>query len=516
MDCDIFVCYSSDDKAVAEAICAKLGIVGVRCRLAQRNIIYRSELESSNYSCILSCSIMVFVFSKNSNESIPVRREVEAASCHNVVVVPFRIDNSEPSLDLKFHTGAVHWLDASTGPLEVHIDRLVSIVSEFIDVRSQMHANNAMSACGTSEQSTEGRGEFVDFSARRPSTLTDTARPQCRKNSVSGLMLAPFALLGQGLGWVRDRVASVLSGELATHSMDVAPCPPETSEYGRGKYPPDAAQGDEVDCSVYAPPRVSARSRFLIQAYAHLAEQAMLVREQAKEIDPSSSLRGASALGTIIAPRSRLGFELILPGCEIDAPMQHLVWRRRADYVSFEILAPKERNGGQLMGSLIVSQDDVPIGRIKFKLELTESTIESASVTSVGEAKRFNLAFISYCSKDRDEVLRRVQMLSLAGVPYVQDLLSLEPGDLFETKLLRWIDESDVMFLFWSDCAKKSSWVEKEWKYALENKNDDYILPVIIEGPPFPEPPVELKHLHWSDKILYFLSRTNCNIVCCL
>ena len=62
--------------------------------------------------------------------------------------------------------------------------------------------------------------------------------------------------------------------------------------------------------------------------------------------------------------------------------------------------------------------------------------------------------------------------------------------------------------LFWSSSAKSSEWVEREWRRALARRGLDHlappeIVPVIIEGPPIPEPPQELTHLHFSDYLLY-------------
>jgi len=86
-----------------------------------------------------------------------------------------------------------------------------------------------------------------------------------------------------------------------------------------------------------------------------------------------------------------------------------------------------------------------------------------------------------------------------------QDVLDLDPGDRWEKELYRRIDESDVLFLFWSQAAKDSEWVEREWRYGLERRGDDFIEPWPIEGPPVPSPPEDLKHLHFGDRILYFL-----------
>jgi hypothetical protein len=72
------------------------------------------------------------------------------------------------------------------------------------------------------------------------------------------------------------------------------------------------------------------------------------------------------------------------------------------------------------------------------------------------------------------------------------------------------IDECDLSLLFWSSAAKASEWVLKEAGYALNRQKGDPnappdIHPVIIEGPPVPEPPPELRHLLFNDPLIYFM-----------
>jgi hypothetical protein len=103
-------------------------------------------------------------------------------------------------------------------------------------------------------------------------------------------------------------------------------------------------------------------------------------------------------------------------------------------------------------------------------------------------------------------------MLDRLGVPYFQDLLSLEPGQRWEPLLYRYIDESDVFYLFWSSAAKRSKWVRKEVQYALRRQSESpapppEIVPVIIEGPPPVAPPRYLAALHFNDKFLYFIDK---------
>jgi hypothetical protein len=109
-------------------------------------------------------------------------------------------------------------------------------------------------------------------------------------------------------------------------------------------------------------------------------------------------------------------------------------------------------------------------------------------------------------------VLERVQLLPILGVRTFQDVLDLTPGERWERSLYRHIDISDIVLLFWSNAAKRSKWVRKEVRYALDRKHgDEFALPeigpVIIEGPPVPRPWKELADLHFSDRMIYFMDR---------
>ena len=229
----------------------------------------------------------------------------------------------------------------------------------------------------------------------------------------------------------------------------------------------------------------------------------------AEEFDSDTSRRGVTALATEVRRGSGLRFELTLDSLVIADPVQELIWYGETASVQFGVAIPPDHGSGTVIGKVLICQDTVPIGRLLFKLRVVArgaiQTPSDRQPCASGVARRYTLAFISYASCDRPEVLRRVQMLSAVGIRYFQDVLDLDPGDRWARELFLHIDESDVMFLMWSSAAQESEWVRKEWMYGLEKKGDEYIRPVIIEGPPSPAPPPELRHLHFSDRVLYFM-----------
>jgi hypothetical protein len=274
--------------------------------------------------------------------------------------------------------------------------------------------------------------------------------------------------------------------------------------------------GDRVECSVFAPPMVSPGSSFLIQVFAHISAQAREAMLRAREFDADSVRRAIKTLESSVSRGTKLAFCLTMPGLQVDDPVQSMVWWGATESVQFGVSVPKRCRLGGVVGTVTISQDWMPIGHIKFTLTVAASlpAVEARppAISAVGEAaKRYEMAFVSYASADRTKVLERVQVLPMFGVRTFQDTLNLEPGERWKQSLYRHIDESDIVLLFWSKAAKRSKWVRKEVRYALDRKHGDAsappeIGPVIIEGPPVPRPWKELAYLHFNDRIIYFMN----------
>ncbi|HKU45193.1 MAG TPA: toll/interleukin-1 receptor domain-containing protein [Polyangiales bacterium] len=267
--------------------------------------------------------------------------------------------------------------------------------------------------------------------------------------------------------------------------------------------------GDGVDCSLVFPPAAARAATLLVQVFAHLPDQRAIIEREARRLDGTATRRATRRLRVAISRGDALQVELQARGLEIDERVQELVWTGQPESVQFGVRVPDSHPGGNVIVTAIVSRDGLPLGALKGVLNVG-STANAVEAEEVGIARRFRRAFVSYATKDRDQVLRRVQMLHSLDIDYFQDLLSLSPGERWERELYRQIDRCDLFLLFWSTAAKQSDWVMQEVQYALDRKRGDddalpEIRPVILEGPPVPTPPAELAHLQFNDLLVYLL-----------
>jgi len=129
---DVFVSYSAKDKLVADAIVARLEQDSIRCWIASRDIAPGTSWGDAIVNAIAGSRIMVLVLSANSNRSRQVVREVQRAVADEVIILPFRIENIDPTGAMAYFLGTEHWLDALTPPIERHLERLRTTIAALV------------------------------------------------------------------------------------------------------------------------------------------------------------------------------------------------------------------------------------------------------------------------------------------------------------------------------------------------------------------------------------------------
>jgi TIR domain len=126
---DVFVSYSQSDHDCAFEMVAKVEAQGIDCWIAPRDISPAADWAAEIIDAIANARIMILIFSRSSNESPQVRREVERAVHKGLNILPFRIENVLPSKSLEYFLSAQHWMDAFTAPREAHYDRLCAYLA---------------------------------------------------------------------------------------------------------------------------------------------------------------------------------------------------------------------------------------------------------------------------------------------------------------------------------------------------------------------------------------------------
>jgi hypothetical protein len=130
---DILISYSSKDKAIADAMCSRLESNGIRVWIAPRDILEGESYPTAIIKGIKKCSIIVLLFTSNSNQSLWVPREIERGVNYGKIIIPFKIEEVIPIHgDIELCTCTQHWLDAMTPPLESNIERLIETVKKLL------------------------------------------------------------------------------------------------------------------------------------------------------------------------------------------------------------------------------------------------------------------------------------------------------------------------------------------------------------------------------------------------
>src|SRR5262249_33780703 len=106
--------------------------------------------------------------------------------------------------------------------------------------------------------------------------------------------------------------------------------------------------------------------------------------------------------------------------------------------------------------------------------------------------------FASYAREDIDVVESVASIMHALNLGELRwDLKVLNAGVDWQESVYYEINIADSFQLFWSEFAKASRNVRKEWKYALGLNRKEFIKPVYWKEP-LPSPPRELRTIHFS------------------
>ncbi|MFX0147216.1 MAG: leucine-rich repeat domain-containing protein [Candidatus Hodarchaeota archaeon] len=153
MEHDLFISYSSKDKAIADAICHTFEENKLRCWIAPRDCQPGSYAKSITQA-IKSSKLLVLVYSNSINYSEHVKRELDLAINYAKTIVPFRIEEVSPSPAINYYLSSVHYFNAITLPLESHILEITKIVKRYLEIdnRTQKDLNDLIKKTSVSKE----------------------------------------------------------------------------------------------------------------------------------------------------------------------------------------------------------------------------------------------------------------------------------------------------------------------------------------------------------------------------
>lgn len=269
-----------------------------------------------------------------------------------------------------------------------------------------------------------------------------------------------------------------------------------------------SAPSDSVHFSLAAPRAVAPGTAFVIDVWAHLAGQRGEVIERVRAAAAGREFplreKGPAKLsrGTLVT------VELKLPDFDVEDDEDTLLWEGEIAAASFPVRAPATLPLGDKPGSVFFFAEGLRIAKLHFTVGVADEKTEALSQHI--EQNRYRTAFASYASENRDEVLSVIQGLEkgLPGMDIFLDVARLRSGQRWQDELWSIIPDRDIFYLFWSEEASRSPWVEKEWRCALETRGIDFISPIPLVSPDVVAPPKELGDLHFNDWVLAFKRRS--------
>ena len=210
--------------------------------------------------------------------------------------------------------------------------------------------------------------------------------------------------------------------------------------------------------------------------------------------------------GLSIASGSLLTVKLEIRDMTVVEPIGVMQWQGEPINTSFIVDVPLQTRMGKYPGKAIISSAGIPVATLRFLFPVSAGEL-TGETQSGGETIYPRSAFASYASENREDVMERIQGMQTVApdMDIFLDVVSLRHGQRWLDELKKNIATREIFYLFWSEEAAASEWVEKEWRLALAEKGLNSINPVPLDEPDKVSPPAELAELHFNDAWLIYI-----------
>jgi len=204
----VFVSYSHTDREAAFELVAALESQSLDCWIAPRNVTPAAEWAAEIIDAISAAKVMVLVFSRHSNDSPQVRREVERAVHKKLPIVAFRLEDVIPERSLEYFLSSQHWLDAFPASRSSYFEALVLALRRALAPRDPS-ASGVHAALSTA----------LSVAPAAARTFTPAALDELEKSlarhigPIAKLLVTRAAAHATGLEDLRQRLAAELGSD---------------------------------------------------------------------------------------------------------------------------------------------------------------------------------------------------------------------------------------------------------------------------------------------------------------
>lgn len=234
---------------------------------------------------------------------------------------------------------------------------------------------------------------------------------------------------------------------------------------------------EPVAYSVLSPKAIQKGESFLLDFFMYEKEYGYIVKETLAQAGENAQRKDA---GVSFAEKgSPVTVKLYSPSLPDLADEDSFVWLGGYHASQLAGVIPAEYPSGTVLFCVDILVYGLKVTTLKAVVQLEDNPKEFPFLRV--DIKK---AFFSYSSEDRDTVLTLKQ--GMEGLcPEVEcyvDFIFLRGGEQWLDEIHRKIDQSDCLFLIWSENAYKSEWVKEEWTYALGTRGIEFIHPLAIEA----------------------------------
>ena len=286
--------------------------------------------------------------------------------------------------------------------------------------------------------------------------------------------------------------------------MPSAPSVPQTAKK-KERVKVTVEKINKVDFSVLTDEAVKPGKSSCVDVFMYTKGQRKVVDKALKKAESKrvEAVRSGSAVSV------RQGSEVTVVLSSDDAVIENnaetRLWSGDALDFAFRFTVPADYKKKHADFACEILFDGIHISRLYFTVRL--NTAKAVPVRFV--RKDSKKAFVSYSHKDKQRVVD--QLVAIQSVApkmrFWMDNQSMTAGENWRGAIASAIKRADVFLLFWSNNARSSAEVEKEWRYALElegarkrrRNGAGFISPVPLDSPAECPPPEELGALHFGD-----------------